>query len=182
MRHREDPLAHGHTRQHLVHEVRRLLAHASTAAAGAEPAPLAGERHESFVSAVAAAHPREAARKHATREELPELLLHEARHAGAVGALGRVAEKGLEMVADQPVEDRALRAARLVRVDGHGYRSSQGRAGRTPGRERGACPTIACVAVTSTRNIVLPSSRAGLRTQAPTVPSGGWTACGGRGG
>jgi len=26
MRHREDPLAHGHTRQHLVHEVRRLLA------------------------------------------------------------------------------------------------------------------------------------------------------------
>src|SRR5437899_248908 len=63
MRQREDPLAHGHPRQHLVHEVRRLLAHASTAAAGAEPAPLAGERHESFVSAVAAAHPREAARK-----------------------------------------------------------------------------------------------------------------------
>ena len=39
-----------------------------------------------------------------------------------------------------------------------------------------------CVAVTSTRNIVLPSSRAGLCTQAPTVPSGGWTARGGRGG
>ena len=46
MGHCENPLPHGYARQHLVHEVRGLLGHASTAAAWAEAPPLARERHE----------------------------------------------------------------------------------------------------------------------------------------
>src|SRR5439155_11054805 len=71
MGHCENPLPHGYARQHLVHEVRGLLGHASTAAAWAEAPPLARERHEPFVGAVAAAHSGKAARQDATREELP---------------------------------------------------------------------------------------------------------------
>src|SRR5207247_1721035 len=139
--------------------------------------PLARERHEPFVGAVAAAHSGKA-RQDATREELPQLLLHEVRHAGAIGALGRVAEEGLEMVADQPVEDHALRAARLVLADGHGAPSSQGCAARISGRE-GTCLATVRRDVTSTRNIALPSAYLGA---CRIGPSGGWTVRGGSGG
>jgi hypothetical protein len=47
-------------------------------------------------------------------EEVPELLLHEVRQAGALGALRRYAEKGFQVLADDRVENAPLRRARLV--------------------------------------------------------------------
>ena len=58
----------------------------------------------------------------AAGQELAELLLHELGETPAVGALGRFAEKGLQMGADDRVEDAALRAAWAVgrAYEGHG--------------------------------------------------------------
>jgi hypothetical protein len=50
----------------------------------------------------------------AAGEELAELLLDELGQAGAVGAMGRFAKKGLQVGADDGVEDAALRVAWAV--------------------------------------------------------------------
>ena len=58
----------------------------------------------------------------AAGEELAELLLHELRQAGAVGPMSCFAERGLQVRADDGVEDTALRLALAVDSarDGHG--------------------------------------------------------------
>ena len=50
----------------------------------------------------------------AAGEKVPELLLHELGQAGAGGAVGRLAEEGLQVGADDGVEDTALRVAWAV--------------------------------------------------------------------
>ena len=64
----------------------------------------------------------EAVGENAAGQELAELLLHEPGEAGAVGALGRFLEKGLEVGADNGVKDAALRVAWAVGWprEGHG--------------------------------------------------------------
>lgn len=54
--------------------------------------------------------------------QLPELLLHELRQADAVATVCRFAEKGLQVRADDGVEDAALRLAWAVdrALDSHG--------------------------------------------------------------
>jgi len=74
---REYPLAHGDVGQHRVDEVRSQLRHAPPAAAGAEPPPFTGERHEALVGAVPAPDAGEAPAERATRQELAELPLDE---------------------------------------------------------------------------------------------------------
>jgi hypothetical protein len=48
-----DPLAHRHLGDDMVYQVRRRLRHPSRAARGAEAAPLAAERQQLVVAAVA---------------------------------------------------------------------------------------------------------------------------------
>ena len=52
--------------------------------------------------------------KGAAGEELAELVLYELRQAGSVGALCRFAKKGLQVGADDGVEDATLRVACAV--------------------------------------------------------------------
>ncbi len=79
VRQTEDPLAHGHTRQHVVDEAGGGLGHAPAAAARAEATALAGERHKPLERAIVAAEAREAVRQHTASQEVPELLFHELR-------------------------------------------------------------------------------------------------------
>ena len=70
-----------------------------------------------------------------TGEELAELLLHEPGEAGAGGAVVGVAEKSLQMGADDGVEDAALRVAWAV---GRAYESHGPHV--RPARGPGQCP------------------------------------------
>ena len=54
--------------------------------------------------------------QHAAREELAELLLDEARQAVSVVAVRDFPEEGLQMLADDGVEDRVLGVAGLIRA------------------------------------------------------------------
>jgi hypothetical protein len=54
----------------------------------------------------------------AAREELAELLLDEAGQAMAVAPVGGFPQEGLQMFADDGVEDRVLGVARLIRAMG----------------------------------------------------------------
>ncbi len=120
----QDPLAYGHSGQHLVHQMGGALGHAPAPAARAEAAALARERHEPLERAGAASNPGKAMGQDAAGEEVPELPLHEVRQAGALGALGRLAKKGLQVVVDDLVEDALLCGPGLV---GSGLASRQTR-------------------------------------------------------
>ena len=71
----------------------------------------------------------EGVRDHATSEELAELALDKVGQAAAVGPLGGIAQEGLEVLADETVEDGALGRAGLVDGATHDRRASQRRAG-----------------------------------------------------
>ena len=68
--------------------------------------------------AVGAPQPREAVGEHAAREEPAELLLDEAGQAVSVAPVGGFPQEGLQMFADDGVEDRVLGVARLIRAMG----------------------------------------------------------------
>ena len=120
MRHGEHPLAHRHGREHTIHEVRCLFGHAPPAAARAEAASFAREWHQALEGAVAAADPREAPAQGPTAEELAELALDEAGHAGAVRGGGRLGEEALEVRAHDMLEQSPRSGARLVGAKQHG--------------------------------------------------------------
>ena len=65
---------------------------------------------------VGAPQPREAMGEHAAGEELAELLLDEAGQAVSVAPVGGFPQEGLQMFADDGVEDRVLGVARLIRA------------------------------------------------------------------
>jgi hypothetical protein len=105
LRQRQHPLPHRHPRQHLVDERGGASSHPPPPAAGTEAASLAGEGHEALEGAVGAPKPREAMGRHATRKELAELLLDEARQAVSVAAVRDLPEEGIQVLADDGVED-----------------------------------------------------------------------------
>ena len=82
VRQAQHPLAHGYPRQHLIDEARGALRHAPAAAARAEAATLAGERHESLERALPAPEAGEAVRQHTTGEKILEVLQFESADAG----------------------------------------------------------------------------------------------------
>jgi hypothetical protein len=98
----------------MVHEVGGTLGHAAAPAARAEAAAFAGERDQPLEGAGAAADAGKAVGQDAAGEEVAELLLYEVRQASALGALGGLAKKGLEVVADDRVEDDLFRRPGLV--------------------------------------------------------------------
>ena len=69
-------------------------------------------------------HPRE----HTARQELPELALDEAGEAATLAAVADLAQEGFQVLADDAMENSALRGPALIGDDTHGHRASEARA------------------------------------------------------
>jgi hypothetical protein len=113
IRHREDALAQRHPRQHLVHQIGGALGHPAAAATWTEPASLARERHQMLEGAPATSEAREPL-EHPIRQELPELPLDEPRQAATLAGLRRLAQEGLQVLADDLMEHGVLGVARSI--------------------------------------------------------------------
>ena len=72
----------------VVDQVGSRLCHTPGTARRAKPAPLAAERDQLVVTAVAAAQSQEAVREDAAFEERVELVFDELRQVGAVSVFG----------------------------------------------------------------------------------------------
>jgi hypothetical protein len=88
--------------------------------------PLHDSRHEALERAVVAANPQKAMDEQATPEEAAELAFDEAGQADPVGARGGRGEEGLQVLPDDPVQDRVGGSA--WGVGSHGARPSGFRA------------------------------------------------------
>jgi len=93
-RQRQNPLAHRHVRDDVVHQMRRRLRRAPGPAARAKAAPLAAERDQLVMPAVTATQAQEAVRQDAAFEEGVELVLHKLRQVGAGCSLSLIEEDG----------------------------------------------------------------------------------------
>ena len=114
MRQAEHPLTDWHIGQDVIDQMRRPLRHAPAAAARAEAAPLAREGDESIEPAGGAPKTSEAAGQAAAPQEVTKLLLDELRQPVAIPQRGGLGAEGLEMLPDDPVEDRRSGIARLI--------------------------------------------------------------------
>jgi hypothetical protein len=97
----------------MLHELGRQGTHAAAPARGAEPPPLARERHDHLVRAARAAHVDAPVFQEAAAEIGPKLSNHEGRQAPTVGP-GGAREEGVQMRLEGAVEDGALRLAALI--------------------------------------------------------------------
>ena len=108
-------LAHRQRWQDVIGEMRRRRHHAPGVARRANAAPLAGERDQEVVPALAAAGAGEAVGEDAAVEIAAELPLHVRRHRPVVvmtvAALG---EPGLEVLLDAAIEHAPARSARPI--------------------------------------------------------------------
>jgi hypothetical protein len=112
-REREHPLAHRDGREDAIDDVSGGVRHAAGSAARTETATLATEGDEQISAAVVAMESQEAVCEDAAREIAAERLLNVARQAARV-ILPGVIEEGLEVVANQGVENRFRRTMREV--------------------------------------------------------------------
>jgi hypothetical protein len=112
-RQRQHPLAHRHTGDDVVHQVRRGLRHAPGTARGAKARALAAEGQQLVVAAVAAAQAQEAVGQDAAFQEGVELVLDELRQVGAGSVFG-LGEEGRGVLLHQAVQRGLLRAVALV--------------------------------------------------------------------
>ena len=110
----QHPLPHVDARETAVDEPGGALGHAPAAAARAEATPFARERDEPLEGAVAAPKAREAVCRHAARQEIAELLLHEFGQARAVGVLRGGIEERIQMLVHHAVQHAALTVARSI--------------------------------------------------------------------
>jgi hypothetical protein len=118
-------LSHGDVgREDVLDEMGGALGHAPAAAARAETAALAAERHEPLERAVGTPHPREAVRQHAAAEELSELAHDERGQPDAVGPVADVGGEVAPVPADDAVERPRRRGARDIDA-AHGVRSQR---------------------------------------------------------
>ena len=102
----------------------RALGHPAAATTRTEAAPLAGKRHQVLTRAALAAKAGKATLKHATHQELPELSLDELREAHPGARLRGLAQEGLQMLADDPMEHGVFGVTRSIH--GLGTRHSPG--------------------------------------------------------
>ena len=129
--------AHRHVRDDVVHQVRRRLRHPPGPARGAEPAPLAAERQQLVMPAVAAAQAQEAVGQDAAFEESVELVFDEPRQRGPGAGLG-VGDEAGRVLLHQAVQHGLLGAVALVvePVGWGGPRCARSRARRPPAGDR----------------------------------------------
>jgi hypothetical protein len=112
-RQRQHPLAHRHTGDDVVDQVRRRLCHAPRAARGAKAAPFAAEGQQLVVPALPAAQAQEPVGQDAARQEGVELVTDELRQPGTCGLCG-LGEETLGMLLHQAVQRGLLGAVALV--------------------------------------------------------------------
>ena len=124
---REHPLPDRHHGKDAIDEMRSGVGHPAAATGRAEAAPLAREGHEAIVAAVVAVQAKKAVGEDAAAQEGAEIVLDEVRR-GAL-ASPRPGEEGLDLLADDAVQERLLRRARCV-VAGAGLLADRPR-GRT---------------------------------------------------
>ena len=84
---------------------------------GLQAAPLAAERHQLVVAAVAAVQAQEAVGQDAAFEEGVELVLHELRQVGAGSVFG-LGDEGRGMLLHQAVQRGLFRAVALASEQG----------------------------------------------------------------
>ena len=111
-RHTQHPLPHRARAEHVLHQMPRTLGHAPRAAAWAEPALLAGKRHQPFGMAVRARDPQESVREHGAAQVRGERLAY-IRGQRAV-LHGQLREQVRKVRLHQGAQQRAL--GRVVRV------------------------------------------------------------------
>ena len=145
VRHREHPLADGHLGQNPLDQVSRRVGHAPPAARRAEASPLARESDGTIAAAVVAAHAEEPVREDAAVEVGADLALDEPRYRRA--RLACLGEEGLELFADDLVEERLLGLVAFVLGHTVPYRDRSGRRPRrvTPDaaeRQRKVSPAV----------------------------------------
>ena len=110
----QDPLPHGHRREHVVHQVRGALRHAAPATARTKAAPLAGKRHQPIESASVTAKARKPAGEIAAPQKIPELLFDESWQALAVSERRRLGAERLDVFEHDLMEHALRRTSRLV--------------------------------------------------------------------
>ncbi len=136
VRHGKHPLADRDERQHRLDEVCCLLGHPPAAAARADGPGLTGERDQALERAVVAPHATEAPPEIAAAQDVAELALDEARHAGAVGGGGRLVEEAREVRPHDLVEHRPCGRPWLVDSRQHCQSTAKDvPAGGWPGRD-----------------------------------------------
>jgi hypothetical protein len=137
-REREHPLSHGDGGEDAIDEVRGGVRPAASSAARADAAALATEGDEEIPTAVVAMESQEAVGEEAAGEVIAERLLDVARQTARVVLAGMI-EEGLEIVADDRVEDGVGRAARDIACGGlPSARSAHNRRCGSGAREHGA--------------------------------------------
>ena len=121
----------------MVHQARRSLRHAPGTARWAKAAPLATERDQFVVAAVATVQAQEAVGQDAAFEEGVELVFDELRQVGPGGHLC-LGDEGGGVLLHQAVQRGLLRAAALVveRARVGGPRRARHRARRLPAGNR----------------------------------------------
>jgi hypothetical protein len=82
----------------VIDELGRALGHPTAAATGTEGASFTGIRHEPVEVAVPTAKPREPAGEPATRQKVPELLLHEAGQTFSIAETRGLLAKRFEVI------------------------------------------------------------------------------------
>ena len=93
----------------------RTLGHPAAAAARAEASTLAGKRDQTISAAPRTPKPGKPMREHAAANESLKLALHEQGGASLFVMSIELPEEGLEVLADDAVEDPVLRSATHVR-------------------------------------------------------------------
>ena len=114
MRQTQNPLPHGHWREHMVHQVRGALRHAAPATARTKAAPFARERHEVIEPACRTPEPGDAGGQTATAEKVAELLLDESGQPFSVTQIRGLRAERLEVIADHLVQHALRGTARLI--------------------------------------------------------------------
>jgi hypothetical protein len=114
MRQAQDPLPHGHIGKDVIDQMRRSLRHASAATPRTEPAAFAREGDQSIQPAGGAPKAGAAAGETAAPQEVTKLLLDKLRKPVAIPQRRGVFAEGLEMVADDPVQDGGGGIAALI--------------------------------------------------------------------
>ena len=97
----------------MVHQVRRRLRHAPGTARWAKAAPLAAERDQFVMAAIAAVQTQETLGQDAALQESVELVLHELRQVGTGSVFG-LGEEGRGVLLHQAVQRGLFRAVAIV--------------------------------------------------------------------
>jgi len=152
MREAQNPLAHGHRREHPVDEVRGSLSHAPPATARTKTATTTREGHEPVQTTRGTTKSRETAAEPAATEKVAELLLDEPGQPFAIAQIGGLRAERLEVIAHDLIQHTLGGLPRLIarRRRGHAVLSAgsmprgttpkQGRFGSSAAQPRSFCP------------------------------------------